>query len=605
VAITYSGLMEADFDALQAVGGAWKTLADTIDSEAGTIEDLRRADDAKLGINNWDGDTAEIGRERVRDIVLPLDERAAGARRTSIAILDAVEELKSCQTELNDLVAETPARGVTVDGDGVVTTPYTVSTQQQQQVLVVQSEINALLERATEADEALKAAIGIWAETFSESERLDLIHQAADEAGELQELIDSGATPEQINEWWNGLSEAERLGILEGSPELIGDVDGIPTEFRDSANRDLLETELGRFDPMLDEEIADVEALIAEMEANGDHQTVTTRDDPVHGTITSTSPTQEYLDLVAQLEELQGQRDDRDALTSLQDGISGQASSGQDYYLLGYGADTDDGRAIVSVGNPDTATNTGVFVPGTYAGLDNFAEPGGALDRAERMAEDANRWGVPGEETAMIAWLDYDVPESASPGEDWADEGMAGIIPEAGVDEAAKDGAVTLNHFVDGLNSTNENGEDSNTTLIAHSYGTRLIGEAVQLPDHGADQIVAVASPGLGVSHVSQLELPADKVWVTTAEGDAIEAVPDWNVTHGVDPTDQSVELDIPGEDGGQYEGFGAQVFESEAMGGSGSEIHGGYWDAENDARQNIAYIVTGQTGRVDRVEGG
>nr|BFF22128.1 hypothetical protein GCM10025732_00930 [Glycomyces mayteni] len=357
--ITYSGLREADFDRLATVAETWKTMADTLESEAGTVEDLKRADSADLGSENWDGDTAELGRDKIRELVVAFDDRSAEARRVWTAITDAVEEFNACRSELQGWIDEAPSRGVVIADDGTVTTPHTASTQQQQQVLIVREEIDALLERATAADEALKAAVGIWAGTFSESERLDLIHQAEDEAGELQDLIDSGASPDAVNDWWNGLSEAERLGVLEGSPALIAGLDGVPTGTRDAANRDLLEAELDRYSPTLDGDIASLEDQIAELE--GDWDDIVASDDRERA--------MELEDLQAELERLETQRDQRDSLASLQEAIAGQAPSGQEYLLLGYDSAAD-GKAIVSVGNPDTADNTAVYVPGTGADLD-------------------------------------------------------------------------------------------------------------------------------------------------------------------------------------------------------------------------------------------
>src|SRR3712207_7943187 len=47
-----------------------------------------------------------------------------------------------------------------------------------------------------------------------------------------------------------------------------------------------------------------------------------------------------------------------------------------------------DGRAIVSVGNPDAAGNVVTYVPGTTSDLPGV---GGDLKRADVMAADANR----------------------------------------------------------------------------------------------------------------------------------------------------------------------------------------------------------------------
>ncbi|MFB4299342.1 alpha/beta hydrolase [Actinomadura sp. NTSP31] len=63
--------------------------------------------------------------------------------------------------------------------------------------------------------------------------------------------------------------------------------------------------------------------------------------------------------------------------------------------------------------------------------------------------------------------------------------------------------------FVDGVRQTQGGaGQHRHVTVIGHSYGTRLIGEAAT---HGnglrVDDMVAVGSPGMGVDNVKQLHI--------------------------------------------------------------------------------------------------
>jgi hypothetical protein len=90
----------------------------------------------------------------------------------------------------------------------------------------------------------------------------------------------------------------------------------------------------------------------------------------------------------------------------------------------------------------------------------------------------------------------------------------------------------------------------------------------------------------VGTNSASDLTgVPPDQVWATRAEHDIIRRVPDWDVLHGNDPT---------------REDFGGQVFTSDP-GDPDNEgaTHSAYWDPNNAARRNIAYIVTGQGGQV------
>lgn len=596
MAVSYSGLVEADFDALASVGDTWKTLADTLESEAGTIEDLKRSDEASLGADHWEGEAAEAGHARLREIVIGVDDRAASARRVWASIVDAAEAFKSCRSDLESLIAEAPSRGVAVSDSGAVTPRDGVPTDTDQAALM-RSDIDQVLDRATEADEALKVAVGIWAETFSEAERLTVIGDAADEAEALQELVDSGASPEQVGDWWAGLSEAERLGILEGSPELVADLDGIPTDTRDSANRDLLDAELDRFDPTLDAEIADLESQLAELEAAADD-----------GRMDSSA---EIYDLAQQLQDLRTEQERRDSLLGLQDAITGHASTGQDYYLLGYDS-AGDGKAIVSVGNPDTADNTAVYVPGTTADLDGF---GGEIARAETMAVDAREMAS-GEETAVIAWLDYDAPDQVMISAEDENEVDSG----AGFMSHAEEAGPVLAQFTQGLEATHTEG-GAHTTVVGHSYGTTVVGHSASEYGLETDKIIAVASPGLDTAHASDLGIGAENVFVSTAEGDAIRMTTDdygWSeyvfdsITGNEDPPDAEGDGAYAwhGQTNPLHDDYGAVQFASDATdkhgneSTSGTDIHSGYWAEENIARDNMAYIITDQTEEVTPAAG-
>src|SRR5690606_36605809 len=83
-------------------------------------------------------------------------------------------------------------------------------------------------------------------------------------AEEMQAIADgsSGLTPEQVNQWWEGLSDAERDALVAEHPEWVGPVDGIPVEARDTANRAVLESDIAA----LDDRIAEMEAELSGIE---------------------------------------------------------------------------------------------------------------------------------------------------------------------------------------------------------------------------------------------------------------------------------------------------------------------------------------------------
>ncbi|WP_079166166.1 alpha/beta hydrolase [Streptomyces oceani] len=157
---------------------------------------------------------------------------------------------------------------------------------------------------------------------------------------------------EERKEWWDGLSKEDRERFLTLFPEEIGNLNGIPSEVRDAANRTHL--------PM----------LMAKLENSDDEQDQA---------------------------KLQG-------LEAIQKKL--QEGSDPPMYLLGIG-DEGNGRAIVSYGNPDTAKNVSTYVPGTGAGLDE-AFAGSDLQRAHDTVKAAQKYDP---SSASIAWLGYDAPQ--------------------------------------------------------------------------------------------------------------------------------------------------------------------------------------------------
>lgn len=371
--------------------------------------------------------------------------------------------------------------------------------------------------------------------------------------------------PEHVADWWAGLDPMERNAYLEEFPELLGGLDGMPADARNTANQATLQSEV----ESLNSEISSVESQIAALEASGDEEGAEALQD--------------------RLAELEGTREDA---TRLQGDIEEAKSSGNDVYLLDYNLEGD-GQAVVAIGNPDTAVNTAVHVPGTSSDLENF---GSQINRAATMQADAVE-AAPGEETAVIAWLGYDAPDD---------------VPQASDPQYAHDATDDLNSFMNGLDAAHQ-GEDSHTTLMGHSYGSTVAGDTMRTHEGVADELITVASPGTTANSAEELNIDEDHIWSTTAEGDAIELPEDAGLL-GHDAT---------------TDGFGGNEFTSEAVGedgqviepewntgvtGDGTQIHGGYWrdidddgngerDRPNTARTNIANIITGNTDEVELVE--
>ncbi|ASU85075.1 hypothetical protein CDO52_21805 [Nocardiopsis gilva YIM 90087] len=219
-----------------------------------------------------------------------------------------------------------------------------------------------------------------------------------------------------------------------------------------------------------------------------------------------------------------------------------------DAYLLGLDTSGEVGRAIVSEGNPDTAANVANLVPGTDTDWMSVNGQHGRASRLKQAADVAARDHGETPDNAVISWIGYDAPSAL----------------EAPLEGRAKTGAEDLVSFQEGLKASHE-GRPANTTVIGHSYGSTVVGHALQKTgtsigdgesSDGAkldvDSVIAVGSPGMGAHHVSDLDIPSSNVHVSQGADDWIAMTP--VAVHGTDPSSDD---------------FGATVFDSSDYGHS------------------------------------
>lgn len=189
---------------------------------------------------------------------------------------------------------------------------------------------------------------------------------------------------------------------------------------------------------------------------------------------------------------------------------------------------TGDGRAIEVVGELATAERIVVIVPGNDTTLADFDRGlGGVARRAPaaqaRAVHAAVAQASPQTRTAVVAWLGYDSPEGF---------GKATIR-----EDRAAAGATALARFTSGLAATNPG---ARVTVVGHSYGSVVVGRATAAFGPNVTDLVALASPGMGVGDAEELQTSA-RIWAARAESDWIGWVPGVRIAglgHGGDPTD-------------------------------------------------------------------
>ncbi|GAB1815557.1 alpha/beta hydrolase [Mycobacterium sp. MUNTM1] len=232
----------------------------------------------------------------------------------------------------------------------------------------------------------------------------------------------------------------------------------------------------------------------------------------------------------------------------------------------------DQGRAAVSINNPDTAKRNATFIPGTGQDLTRF--DASAL-KSERMlsATLAADKSLHPSDVSVTTWMGYDRPMN---------------LIDAASTSYAHNGAAALDDFQAGLRASHNDaltGGPSLNTVIGHSYGSTELGAAALGGHHlDANNVVAVGSPGVLAGHASDLDLdPGAHVFATRAQNDVIGVVT--GMTLGPDPMSSK---------------FGGIPFE--AAPGPGWPLglptvtaHSSYWDPGNPALDNMGRIIAGR----------
>ncbi|WP_245996683.1 alpha/beta hydrolase [Streptomyces armeniacus] len=207
--------------------------------------------------------------------------------------------------------------------------------------------------RRLKTQPGLEVTDAMWTDAYQDSKAARRAAHGYLDTGD----IPNDASPAERKKWWEGLSKEQQDRFLTLYPDKIGNLDGIPAETRDSANRTHL--------PM----------LMGKLEGSDDEQAKT------------------------KLEGLQA--------------IDSKLRQGSQppMYLLGIG-DEGNGRAIVSYGNPDTSRNVSAYVPGLGTALDaGFAN--NDVKRAKDTALAAHKYDP---SSASIVWLGYDAPQLPADG---------------------------------------------------------------------------------------------------------------------------------------------------------------------------------------------
>lgn len=283
-------------------------------------------------------------------------------------------------------------------------------------------------------------------------------------------LLASPPPATDVTLWWQSLDVDSRLALRTASPQLVGNLDGVPYAIRDLANRSVLTSTMKNLEQVIGTESG---RTVVENAKQQLHMLQSIAD--ALGTDTSAKRTLMSLDVAGQ------------------------------------------GRAAIVVGDLRTADYVSYLVPGMFFTIEN--QMGDWVDAASRLHDEELSWlallgpgagtstGIPAESpsVATVAWIGYHTPNLTNVG---------GI-------ENAYEGRDALAGAIEGLQSL-RTGNEPYVSVIAHSYGSTAALMALTEYDFQVDALALVGSPGSPAKSASELHVRDGNVWVGEAAWDPI-----------------------------------------------------------------------------------
>jgi hypothetical protein len=523
--VTFEQLRDARLASLTEAADGWRTLARQMGAfEKRVVHELA----GPLRTSGWAGPAAGAAFGRLDLVDDEFELAALQARMVAMVLTVGAARLTDVQKRLHAALDAVALVGLTVDNRGAVA-PRPIEEWQRhdedgragrardyENARIYAEVIAAIVAEAATEDQHISHALDRLQpdqrggmERYEWKDAVTDAREAAALLGVDEAAIPAG-DPKQSAEWWQGLTDDQKQLYLTAYPERVGGLDGLPATARDQANRLALRAHLGEL------------TMASAWSEHGERDKV-------------------------RLENL---------LNKLETAEYGGPPA-QQLLLLGLD-NAGDGKAIVAVGNPDTARHTAVVVPGVGTELDGMR---GQIDRARAIQIQANRLTpVEGNDVAVIAWLGYDTP-----GPDGSAIGYS----------HAQEAAPRLDQFINGLDIAHVSGP-SHLSVLGHSYGSTVVGEAASQGDGlTVGDIITAGSPGMHVNTAAELQIDPRHVWAGAGDEDDISgdlgSIPG---IHDNEPSDPD---------------FGANQYHVDTHG------HSDYWQEGSLSLQNQAAIVVGR----------
>lgn len=290
----------------------------------------------------------------------------------------------------------------------------------------------------------------------------DIPHFLESNPAAVRALLADPPLAADVTAWWGALDAQHRLTLREASPELVGNLDGIPFLTRDVANRAMLTSTMSELRHMIETEDGRTVVENAKMQLR-------------------------MLESIA--------------------GALGTAESGSTRTLMSLDV-TGQGKAAIVMGDLRTADYVTYMVPGMFFTIEG--QMGYWTDAAARLGDEQRSWLAllgddPDGTVATVAWIGYQTPN----------------LTNVGSIDNALEGRDLLAGAITGLQAV-RGSDQPYITVIGHSYGSTAALMALTEYDFEVDALAVVGSPGSPAKSVDELHVRDGNVYVGEAPWDAV-----------------------------------------------------------------------------------
>ena len=535
-----------------ALGSAANELASRISRQRALVESLRAS---------WSGAAATAAIASAVKSIQRLVRMHQAMTRAQAVLQAGGAKLSECRSQLLQAVSQLRAQGWQVAPDGTVTIrPGSVlamfallspANALMLKVLAAKNTatVQAMLAQFEVIDREVATQLKELVAGLGGSKSTPAPDTPPTKSGDDEPKIPDTKDAKEINTWWNSLSPEQQEKLLRDHPEQLGNLNGIPTEVRSKANKEIMRRDLARVRDAARAHNVSEDEVTAHPEQYGLDANDITR-------FTNAKQVEAGL---KHNEEKTGLPDDEIYLYVYQpDALKGK------------------GRAAIAIGNPDTADNTTVVVPGTSHSV---AEGWLATDDAYNVYDETSK-ADHDKSNSVIAWMGYDAPDS-----------MTDIqVAQTGKAHA---GAELLAADVNALEATHESGHGNHMTVIGHSYGATTVADAAAGYGMHTDDVVLLGCPGTDMAeNADDFHLrDGGHVYVGSASTDPVTHLGGHGQVH-VPGTDITVALGADPAD----DDFGSTRFKAEVPGFNPKiwEDHSHYFDHGSESLFSIGDIASG-----------